>query len=48
MVLRLAQEFPCLRFLLRRDRWTVGLVAVLWALGLHVLWRVRKLNPYTD
>jgi magnesium-transporting ATPase (P-type) len=42
----LAQKFLYLRFLPREDYVTVGLVAVLWALGVHALWRIQRLNPY--
>jgi magnesium-transporting ATPase (P-type) len=42
----LAQEFLYLRFLPRKDYVTVSLVAVLWTLGVHALWRIRRLNPY--
>jgi hypothetical protein len=42
----LAQEFLHLRFLSRQAYGIVGLVAVLWTVGVHALWRIRALNPY--
>jgi cation-transporting ATPase E len=42
----LAQKFLYLRFLPREDYVTVSLVALLWTLGVHALWRIQRLNPY--
>jgi hypothetical protein len=43
-----AQELMHLRFLPGGVYGVVSLVAVVWALGMHALWQIRKPNPYLD